>query len=251
MASLPDTFLAPKTWGQAYLPASGQVCPLPSIKLLLLPMSSIVIIDYGVGNIHSAMKGLKRFASDVVLSEDPAVIRAASALVLPGQGAFEAGMEGLRKRGLIDEVKNAGKSGKPILGICLGAQLLLERGHEFGDWEGLGFMQGEVVRFPALKNEKTPHMGWNSIHTPAAGLRPAGWKGTPLEGLKEGSEMYFIHSYILQPKNPEHVIAETTYGGLTFPSVIGTGNIIGCQFHPEKSGETGLQILKQFVEMAA
>ena len=206
-------------------------------------MSNICIVDYGVGNIHSAMKGLKLFAKNVVLTEDPEEIRAASALVLPGQGAFQAGMEGLRVRGLIDEVKKAASAGKPILGICLGAQLLLEKGFEFGEWEGLGFMRGNVVRFPKLQNEKVPHMGWNAITEPVAGR----WKGSALDGVESGTDMYFIHSFILQPSDPADIITQTTYGGLTFATVIGTGKIIGCQFHPEKSGEAGLRILKNFV----
>ncbi|NOS67640.1 MAG: imidazole glycerol phosphate synthase subunit HisH [Candidatus Peribacteraceae bacterium] len=207
-------------------------------------MKKIVIVDYGVGNIHSAMKGLKRFTEDVVLSEDPEVIRNASALVLPGQGAFKTGMDGIKVRGLLNIIREAGAAGKPILGICLGAQLLLAKGFEFGEHEGLGLLPGKVIHFPTLEpGTKIPHMGWNAINEPTS----ARWKGTALEGLRPGAEMYFIHSYILQPTDPAHVLATTVYGGLTFPSVIGTGNIIGCQFHPEKSGEEGLGILKKFV----
>ena len=203
----------------------------------------IVIVDYGVGNIHSAMKGLRRFTDKVILSEDPAEIRAASALVLPGQRAFEACMEGLRVRGLLDAVTQAAAAGKPILGICLGAQLLLERGEEFGKWNGLGFLPGAVVHFPPLNGEKTPHMGWNAIREPA----PGRWKGTTLEGVPQCAEMYFIHSYVLQPSDPAHILATTEYGGITFPSVIAKGKMIGCQFHPEKSGPTGLKIVERFV----
>ena len=232
-----------------------------------MPMAHLCIVDYGIGNIHSAMKALKRFTQDVILSEDPKEIRNAAALVLPGQGAFEAGMEGLRVRGLLNEVKTAAANGKPILGICLGAQLLLEKGHEFGEWEGLGLLPGEVVHFPALqKGAKTPHMGWNSIESallvpspygrgwreaPGEGqVRGESWKGTVLEGVTPCTDMYFIHSYYLKPTQREHVLAETTYGGLTFASAIGKGNIIGCQFHPEKSGEAGLKILQNFVALA-
>jgi glutamine amidotransferase len=208
---------------------------------------SICIVDYGVGNIHSAMKGLKRFTQDVILSEDPADIRAASALVLPGQGAFESGMQGLKVRGLLDGVKEAAAGGKPILGICLGAQLLLEKGFEFGEWEGLGFLPGEVVHFPTLaEGAKTPHMGWNSIEEATANK----WDGTALSGVRSGTEMYFIHSYILQPKEEKDVLAWTTYGGLRFPAVIGRGKIIGCQFHPEKSGKMGLRVIDNFVRLA-
>jgi imidazole glycerol-phosphate synthase subunit HisH len=208
-------------------------------------MARICIVDYGVGNIHSAMKSLKLFEPDVVLSEDPTEIRNADALVLPGQGAFESGMEGLRVRGLLDEVRNVGAARKPILGICLGAQLLLEKGFEFGEWEGLGFLPGNVVHFPSLQEgAKTPHMGWNVIEE-----GENTWKGTALKGVPNGAEMYFIHSYILQPTQSEHVLAWTTHGGFRFPSVIGKENILGCQFHPEKSGKAGLQILQNFVAL--
>lgn len=191
-------------------------------------MPRIRIIDYGVGNIHSAMKGLKLFANDVALTEDPAEVRAADALVLPGQGAFEAGMRGLRVRGLLDEVKNFAEAGKPILGICLGAQILLDRGFEFGEWEGLGIIPGEVVHFPPLEQgAKTPHMGWSPIEP-------------------SGAEMYFIHSYIMRPSDPAHVLAETVHGGVRFASMVGKGKVIGCQFHPEKSGKDGLEILRKF-----
>lgn len=206
-------------------------------------MAKICIVDYGVGNMHSAMKGLKRFCDDVMLSEDPAELREAHALVLPGQGAFEAGMEGLRVRNLLKEVQAAAKNGKPILGICLGAQILLDTGFEFGTWEGLSFIPGKVVHFPAFADgAKTPHMGWNGIHG-----KPGAWKGTALDNLPDGAQMYFIHSFILQPSNPAHILATTDYGGITFPSVIRKDNITGCQFHPEKSSTQGLHILENFV----
>jgi glutamine amidotransferase len=206
----------------------------------------IAIVDYGVGNIHSAMKGLRRFTDDVTLSEDADVLRTADALVLPGQGSFEAGMKGLNVRGLTATVREFAATGKPILGICLGAQLLLERGYEFGDWEGLGFLPGTVVHFPPLRGgAKIPHMGWNSIEEASSGK----WNGTALQGITNGADMYFIHSYILQPKQHEHILAETEYGGLRFPSVIGAGNILGCQFHPEKSATEGLRIIENFVRI--
>lgn len=226
-------------------------------------MARICIVDYGIGNIFSIAKALKRFTQDVILSEDPEEICSARALVLPGQGAFAAGMEGLRVRGLLDTVKTAAAKGTPILGICLGAQLLLEKGFEFGEWEGLGLLPGEVVHFPPLpKGIKTPHMGWNSIETPSINPPPPGeggaerrvgaepWKSIILEGVQPGADMYFIHSFYLHPTNPEHILAETTYGDFTFASAIARGNIIGCQFHPEKSGKMGLRIIDNFVRMA-
>lgn len=208
-------------------------------------MGRICVIDYGVGNIHSALKGLRRFASDVVLTEDSSEVASASALVLPGQGSFPAGMEGLNVRGLLHAVKDAAARGKPILGICLGAQLLLDRGFEFGECSGLGIIPGDVVHFPNLApGTKVPHMGWNAIE-PAQ----ASWDGTALENVPSGSEMYFIHSYILQPKQSDHVLATTLYGGHRFASVIGSGVVFGCQFHPEKSGQCGLRIIKSFCDL--
>lgn len=207
---------------------------------------SICIVDYGIGNIHSAMKGIKRFTNDVILTEKAADIDRATALILPGQGAFAAGMDGLRQRGLLEAVRNAAKRNIPILGICLGAQLLLEKGHEFGEYEGLGFLPGEVVHFPMLSDDaKIPHMGWNSLQTNDA----VQWESTILAGLPQEANMYFIHSYILQPQKKEHILAQTTYGGLTFPSVIGRDTIYGCQFHPEKSGSEGLKIIENFVQL--
>lgn len=207
-------------------------------------MSRIRVVDYGVGNIYSALKGLRLFAQDVELTEDPSDIRAADALVLPGQGSFEAGMRGLKLRGLLDDVRAFAERGKPVLGICLGAQLLLQRGYEFGEWEGLGIIPGDVVHFPVLHDgAKVPHMGWNGMETEDI----ARWNGTPLQGLRSGSEMYFIHSYVLQPTDPAHILATTVHGGVRFPSVIGKGNVIGCQFHPEKSGKEGLRIIENFV----
>jgi imidazole glycerol-phosphate synthase subunit HisH len=207
-------------------------------------MARICIVDYGVGNMHSAIKGLRCFCDDVVLSEDQAELASAAALVLPGQGAFAAGMEGLRLRGLLDGVKRAADEGKPILGICLGAQLLLEKGLEFGEWDGLALLPGDVVPFPPLEEgAKTPHMGWSAIEESS----PNRWRGTVLEGLPPEAEMYFIHSYILQPRDTTHVLATTQYGGFRFPSVIGKEKIVGCQFHPEKSAKEGLKIIENFV----
>lgn len=208
-------------------------------------MPHIRIVNYGVGNLYSAFKGCKCFTEDVLLTEDAEELRRADALVLPGQGAFQAGMEGLRVRGLLDVVKDFAAAGKPILGICLGAQILLSKGEEFGEWEGLGIIPGDVVHFPELTpGTVIPHMGWNSLDE----ARPGAWKGTALEGLPSGAEMYFIHSYIMRPTEKKDVLAETEYGGCRFASVIGRGNVLGCQFHPEKSATWGMRIVENFVK---
>jgi glutamine amidotransferase len=208
-------------------------------------MGKICVIDYGVGNIYSAMKALKKYSSDIVLTEDPEEIRGSSGIVLPGQGAFASGMRGLHVRGLIEPVREAAKRNIPILGICLGAQILLEKGYEFGEWDGLGILPGSVVRFPVKRDTKLPHMGWNGIMPP----QKDAWKHTALEGLPPGAEMYFVHSYVLEPKLATDILATTEYDGVTFTSVVGRKSIIGCQFHPEKSDIWGLKIIENFVQL--
>ncbi|MCF7844235.1 MAG: imidazole glycerol phosphate synthase subunit HisH [Kiritimatiellales bacterium] len=204
----------------------------------------ICIVDYGVGNLFSVEKAFRHLDAQVTVSEDPEEIGSYDALVLPGVGSFQAGMDGLRIRGLIDVVLKHVAEEKPLLGICLGAQLLLTSGREFGEHKGLDIIQGSVLHFPELiENRKTPHIGWNTVE-PAT---QKDWQGTILDNLPKDPEMYFVHSYILQPSDSESVLALTEYGGCTFPSVIQIGNIYGCQFHPEKSGEHGLRIIQNFL----
>ena len=209
----------------------------------------IVIIDYGVGNLQSLKKAFAHFGVDAAVSEDPKDITAAQALVLPGVGSFEAGMRGLKLRGLVESVKECAAAGKPILGICLGAQLLLAKGYEFGEFAGLGIIPGEVVRFNEKDvREKIPEVGWNKVYA----SEKTQWKESIFTAFKAGEkpEMYFTHSYILVPEKKEHVFAQTTYGGKEFCSVMRKGNIYGCQFHPEKSGEAGLRLIEQFIASA-
>lgn len=209
----------------------------------------ITIIDYGVGNLHSIKRAFRFAGTDAEISEDAGTILNSDAVVLPGVGSFEAGMRGLKVRGLTDTVKDFAESGKPMLGICLGAQIMLSEGHEFGVFEGLNLMSGKVIRFPDFpKGEKIPQIGWNKVYTPKEVL----WEGSVLQGLdREGPDVYFVHSYILSPQKKENVFGLTTYGGFEFCSVIKKGNIYGCQFHPEKSGKLGLEIIKNFVKLAS
>ncbi len=206
----------------------------------------IAIIDYGLGNIFSINKALKIFTENVVITESGNGLGGFDALILPGVGSFKAGMAGLEIRDLVEPVRSFAKSGKPILGICLGAQLMLDKGYEFGECNGMGIISGKVIKFPQLSGGvKIPHIGWNRIRSSALNL-----KDKLLSSVKNGSYFYFVHSYTLEPKKKENVLAETEYGGHKFCSIIKSGNVYGCQFHPEKSGEVGLKFLANFIELA-
>lgn len=207
--------------------------------------TKIVIVDYGVGNLRSLIRAFEHFGADTVITEEADKISLADALVLPGDGAFAAGMEGLKVRGLIKAVLDFAKGNKPLLGICLGAQILMSLGYEFGKYRGLGLISGKVVKFKKNIGAKIPHIGWNNIY-PA---RKKEWKGTILEGVKPQSNVYFIHSYIIVPEDKNTVLALTNYGSSEFCSVVGKGQIWGCQFHPEKSGDVGLKIISNFIKM--
>lgn len=208
----------------------------------------IAVVDYGVGNINSIMRALERCDCAPFLTEDPEAIRSANGIVLPGVGAFASGMEGLERRGLISCVREAASANTPMLGICLGAQLLLTEGHEFGRFPGLNVIPGIVERMALTEpSVKIPQIGWNTIQPPKA----EDWHGTILEGCGPGDFVYFVHSYVMRPHDPKHILAETTYGGVTFCSAIRSGNVVGCQFHPEKSGEVGARMLRRFVGLAA
>lgn len=205
----------------------------------------IIIVDYGVGNLRSLIRAFEHFDADVAISEDPKELAKSAAIVLPGDGTFKAGIEGLKVRGLTGTVKDFATSKRPILGICLGAQILMTVGFEFGNYKGLNLIPGRVVKFPNGR-EKIPQIGWNQLILPTG----RSWDNSILAGIKSSSFVYFIHSYIMEPKNKKDILANTTYGGLTFASAIARGNIYGCQFHPEKSGETGLAIIKNFINLA-
>ena len=212
--------------------------------------NNITMIDYGASNIRSAQKAFEYVGAAVVLTSDPEVVRQAEKLVVPGVGAFGAGMAALRERGLDTAVTQAAQQGIPLLGICLGMQFLFDKSDEMGTHKGLGLIPGKVTRFNepltihnsqlTIHNLKVPHMGWNQIeHNETHPL---------LAGVENGRYAYFVHSYYCLPANESDIIATTDYG-IRFTAVIGRGPIFGIQFHPEKSQQVGLQILKNFVEM--
>lgn len=196
----------------------------------------IAIIDYGMGNLRSVQKGFEKVGCEATIVQDPAAVESAPAVVLPGVGAFADAMENLRKSGMIEVIQRVVASGKPFLGICLGQQLLFESSEEFGQTPGLGIFPGRVRRFPEGQL-KVPHMGWNQAVVQ---------KTTPLlEGIPAAGAFYFVHSYYVEPADPELTIARTEYG-LTFASVVGRDKVFGIQFHPEKSSNLGLRILQNF-----
>ena len=207
-------------------------------------MQEIAIVDYGMGNLRSAQKGFEKAGHHAVITDDPAIIGKASAVVLPGVGAFRDCFDGLCSRGLVDPIRDAAASGRPFLGICIGLQLLFDESEENGVWKGLGILPGRVVRFPETKvtRLKVPHMGWNQI-------RPVPGHLCPLLNPEEEPYMYFVHSYYAQPADPSLVLATCEYG-VTFPAMVGRGNVFAVQFHPEKSQTQGIAILKAFGDLA-
>ena len=213
-------------------------------------IKNIAIIDYGVGNLYSIKKALDKFGQNTFITEEADKISGADAVILPGVGSFKAGIEGLKIRNLLKPVKDFAKSGKPMLGICLGAQLMLGKGYEFGTFTGLNIIPGKVVKFRRLK-EKVPHIGWNEIYGDKSKIKnqKSKWENTILDSIKENCDVYFVHSYLLQPNKKENILSLTKYGKYEFCSAIKKNNIYGCQFHPEKSGLAGLKILENFVNL--
>lgn len=197
---------------------------------------TIAIIDYGVGNLRSVEKAFTTQGISAIVTDDEATLRTADKLVLPGVGAFAACMDGLRSRGFDQLVIEAAGAGKPILGLCVGLQMMFEEGHEFGIHRGLGLMPGRVVRFP--DGLHVPHIGWNQVH-----LRQP---NHPLfHDLPDHSFFYFVHSFYVEPTDQDCVIGETDYG-IKYASICGRGSVIGVQFHPEKSQSAGLRLLRNF-----
>jgi glutamine amidotransferase len=197
----------------------------------------IAIIDYGMGNLRSVQKGFEKVGHQALVTSDPAEVRKAEKIVLPGVGAFEDAIAELKRKELVRPVLEAIDAGKPFLGICLGLQLLFEKSYENGVHEGLGVLKGDVVRFELPEEFSIPHMGWNQLQI----RRPA----PVLSGLAEGTYVYFVHSYYVVPKDAEVIATETDYGG-PFCSSIWRGNVFATQFHPEKSQEEGLKMLRNF-----
>lgn len=212
-----------------------------------MSVPDVVMIDYGVGNLLSVQRGLEHCGARVTLTSDPERILAARRVVLPGVGAFGDAMQALERLGLVSVIRELAHHQTPLLGICLGMQLLLEESEEFGITHGLGLIPGRVIPVPTLtligETQKIPHIGWSAMY-PSSASR--GWNGTVMQDNRSGEAAYFVHSFMAVPLNPEHRIADCVYGGHRIAATIGRGQITGCQFHPEKSGEVGLKILRRF-----
>ena len=197
----------------------------------------IAIVDYGIGNLGSAAKAFRHVGAETVLSGDPAVLRRADTLVLPGDGAFGAAMDELRQRDLLPVLRDAVEQGRTLLGICVGMQLLFEHSEEHGSHRGLGLLPGRVRRFKG--DLPVPHMGWNRLRR----RQPH----PMLEGLEDGSYVYFVHSYFCEA-SADVVIASSDYG-VDFAAIVGRGNVIGVQFHPETSQGVGRRMIENFVRL--
>ncbi len=201
--------------------------------------SRIVIVDYGMGNLRNVQKAFEKIGCEAILTRNKNEIGRASAIVLPGVGAFKDCMENLEKYGLVEILLRSVEKGKPYLGICLGLQILFSESEEFGSHKGLDLIKGKVVRFVPDAEHKVPHMGWNTIEKE---------KEVPvLRGIESGDFFYFVHSYYVTPDETQWVSSVTTYGK-PFVSSIWKENLFATQFHPEKSQQKGLRILENFVK---
>lgn len=212
-------------------------------------MTAIVtVVDFGAGNMLSVQRAFEHLGAIVQLADSPAAVAGAARLVLPGVGAFAGCMNEIKARQLDVPVRAYAASGRPLLGICVGMQMLFDSSEEFGVTQGLGLVPGRVLAIPCKddldRSHKVPHIGW-------AGLSPVAqeWKGGLLDGVKPSSQVYFVHSFTAHPIDAKHRLADSSYDGCRISAAVRAGNIHGCQFHPEKSGEIGLHILENFLNL--
>ena len=206
--------------------------------------AQVAIVDYGMGNLFSVQQACQSVGLLPAITSSAREILDADAVILPGVGAFGDAMATLSQLGLVEVLRQVAGSGKPLLGVCLGMQLLMTESHEFGRHQGLGLIEGEVVRFETPRDGSTilkvPQVGWNRIFRPAHGS----WEQSCLEELRDGTFMYFVHSFYPKPVDPGVVLAVSRYGHIEFCSSLRHGNIMACQFHPERSGPQGLRIYR-------
>lgn len=211
-------------------------------------MSRVAVLDYDSGNLLSVCRALEHCGARVELVERPERVADASRLVLPGVGAFADCMTALRQRGFDEALRAFAATGRPVLGICVGMQMLFDSSDEFGRSAGIGLLPGVIRRIPSTDGtgsvRKVPHIGWSDL------VPDRDWQGTLLESIAPNAAVYFVHSYAAQPEFRSHILAHCVYAGLSIPACVNRENISGCQFHPEKSGPNGLKILRGFLELA-
>lgn len=210
-------------------------------------MTTIAIIDYEIGNIRSIHNAFKSQGATVILTNDHETILAADGVILPGVGSFKHGMNQLNSKGLIETIKLYVATGKPLLGICLGMQLLFTKSFEFGENFGLGLIEGTVdkLELKSLNETKLPHVNWNVIEK-----SDLNWDGTIFENIENCFDAYFVHTYAAKPVKSVEILSKTSYSNFIFCSAVKHKNVYGCQFHPEKSGVVGLQIINNFIEIS-
>jgi glutamine amidotransferase len=206
--------------------------------------ASVAIVDYGMGNLFSVGQAFAAVGQSAEITSSPDTLAAADAIVIPGVGAFGRAMEILERTGMADTIRERARQGTPIVGVCLGMQLMMSSSTEFGSHRGLALIDGDTV---ALKANPTidsaariPHVGWTAVQPAHAGA----WSGTPLAALGPGHDMYFVHSFYVRPADPSVALAFSSYRGVTFCSSLVKGNLFGCQFHPERSGPEGLEVYR-------
>ncbi len=210
--------------------------------------AKVVVVDYGMGNLLSVRRALEHVGAEVEQCADPNALGVAPKIILPGVGAFADGMAQLRRLGLDVALREAAQRRTPIMGICLGMQMLFDSSEEFGHSAGLGLIPGRVVGIPRVGENgvlrKIPHIGWNDLVL--AGGRQ-NWRGSALEAVAEGSSVYFVHSFMAVPDDPADCLSNCLYEGQALTAAVAHGHVSGCQFHPEKSGQVGLSVMRQFL----
>ena len=215
-------------------------------------MRRAAIVDFRLGNLFSVKQACTHAGLEAVITSDPGELVRSDFIILPGVGAFGDAMANLDELGLIEPIKEAAAGGKPVAGICLGMQLMMSESGEFGSHPGLDLIPGKVVRFKEPREDgrtlKVPQVGWNRVQPPSG---EKDWQDTPLQGVRPGEFMYFVHSYYAVPDDQAAVLAKTAYGSIEFCSAVRKGNIFACQFHPEKSGPAGLGIYRNLARMVA
>lgn len=216
--------------------------------------TQVAIVDYGLGNLYSVKHACAHVGLQASITSSKTEILEADAIILPGVGAFGDAMRTLRTLDLVAVIHEFVDSGRPVLGICLGMQLLMTESHEFGRHEGMGIIDGQVVRFndprDGERRLKVPQIGWNAMYKiTAPDVETDPWQGTLFDGVADGEPMYFVHSYRVQPSDPRVVLSISHYGGIQFCSGMQHRNVIACQFHPERSGPQGLRIYRNFATL--